>query len=169
MASEPHYSFRAVTEKDMPLLAGWLQQPHVSKWWGDPEKAVASIRKATEDDSFEPLIVDLDGRPFAYLQSYDPHMEDGHPYQDQPFGTLGLDLLIGDPQQLGQGHGGAIINAFAAVLFEEGAPRVVIDPHPDNARAIRAYEKAGFESLGFRDSIHGPALLMKRDAPEETE
>ena len=39
----------------------------------------------------------------------------------------------------------------------------VIDPDPANTRAIRAYEKAGFE----RDRIEtpdGPALLMVRNA-----
>ena len=30
-------------------------------------------------------------------------------------------------------------------LLASGIPRIVIDPDPDNARAIRAYEKAGFQ------------------------
>ena len=46
-----------------------------------------------DSDSVEPLIVELDGQPIAYLQSYDPHLEDDHPYQDQPFGTLGIDMI----------------------------------------------------------------------------
>ena len=62
--------------------------------------------------SVEPLIVELDGRPIAYLQSYDPHLEDGHPYQDQPFGTLGIDLSIGVPDLVGIGHGSAIVRQF---------------------------------------------------------
>jgi aminoglycoside 6'-N-acetyltransferase len=51
-------------------------------------------------------------------------------------------------------------------LFEEGAPRVIIDPHPNNGRAIRAYEKAGFRSLGERTSQYGRVLLMAIDSPE---
>ena len=48
-------------------------------------------------------------------------------------------------------------------------PRVVIDPDPGNPRAIRAYEKAGFAAFDTRTSIYGPALMMRRDAPEETD
>jgi len=168
MTRDPTYGFRAVTEDDLSLLSRWLARPHVREWWGDPGTSIEEIKQSMEDDAVEPLIVDLDGTPIAYLQSYDPHMEEGHPYQDQPFGSLGIDITIGDPTLLGAGHGTSIIRAFTDILFDEGAPRVIIDPHPDNARAIRAYEKAGFEPIGLRTSIYGPALMMKRDAPEET-
>jgi aminoglycoside 6'-N-acetyltransferase len=41
---------------------------------------------------------------------------------------------------------------------------VVIDPDPANARAIRAYEKAGFSKQHVVETPDGPALLMVRDA-----
>ncbi|TIX65119.1 MAG: acetyltransferase, partial [Mesorhizobium sp.] len=116
--------------------------------------------------SVQPLIVELDGRPIAYLQSYDPHLEDDHPYADQPFGTLGIDLSIGLAQLIGVGHGTAIVRQFVEQLFEEGAPRVIIDPHPRNARAIRAYEKAGFRPIGRRQSQYGDVVLMAVDAAQ---
>jgi aminoglycoside 6'-N-acetyltransferase len=112
----------------------------------------------------EPLIVELDGRPIAYLQSYDPHLEDDHPYADQPCGSLGIDLAIGPPELVGVGHGSAIVRQFVDALFEEGAPRVIIDPNPNNARAIRAYEKAGFRPIGRRQSQYGDVVLMAVDA-----
>ena len=120
-----------VTETDLPMLAAWLAEPHVAEWWDDARQA-RSPRSARHMDSVavEPLIVELDGRPIAYLQSYDPHLEDDHPYQDQPFGTLGIDLSIGRPDLVGIGHGSAIVRQFVEQLFEEGAPRVIIDPHP---------------------------------------
>ena len=116
---------------------------------------LAEIREHIDSISVEPLIVELDGRPIAYLQCYDPHLEDGHPYQDQPFGTLGIDLSIGVAELVGIGHGSAIVRQFVDELFEEGAPRVIIDPDPAIARAIRAYEKAGFRVLDTRTSIYG--------------
>ena len=150
------------------MLAAWLAQPHNAQWWGDDaEASVAEIRAAMDSVDTEPLIVELDGRPIAYLQSYDPHLEDGHPYQDQPFGTLGLDISIGPAELVGIGHGSAIIAQFCDTLFAEGTPRIVIDPDPANKRAIRAYEKAGFVAFDERTTIHGPALMMSRDAPEE--
>jgi aminoglycoside 6'-N-acetyltransferase len=165
--SEPIYDFRAVTGADLPMLKAWLAEPHVQEWWDDsPEASLAEIVEAMESVETEPLIVELDGKPIAYLQSYDPHLEDGHPYQDQPFGTLGMDISIGPPELVGKGHGSAIVRQFIDMLFKEGAPRVVIDPHPDNLRAIRAYEKAGFRAFDTRTSIYGPALLMARDAED---
>ena len=45
-----------------------------------------------------------------------------------------------------------------------GTPRVVIDPDPANAHAIRSYEKAGFQRDRVVETPDGPALLMWRDA-----
>ena len=166
---EDSYEFRPVTEEDLPTIARWLREPHVAQWWDDPDKEIAEIREHMDSVSVEPLIVELDGRPIAYLQSYDPHMEDDHPYADQPFGTLGIDLTIGPPELVGIGHGSAIVRQFVEELFEEGAPRVVIDPHPDNGRAIRAYEKAGFRPIGRRHSQYGDVVLMAVDTAEDDE
>jgi aminoglycoside 6'-N-acetyltransferase len=157
------YSFRPLTGKDMPLLARWLAEPHMAAWWGDAAAALEEIREHMDSISVEPFIVELDGRPIGYIQSYDPHLEDDHPYADQPFGTLGIDVSIGVPELLGKGHGSAIVRQFAEMLFEEGAPRVIIDPDPTNLRAIRAYEKAGFRQLGRRTSVYGEAMLMVLD------
>ena len=159
----PTYDFRAVTVADLPMLAAWLVEPHVAEWWDEgPEASLAEIREAMDSVETEPLIVELRGRPIAYIQSYDPHLEDGHPYRDQPFGALGMDISIGPPELVGKGHGSAIVRQFTDMLFEEGCPRVVIDPHPDNLRAIRAYEKAGFRAFDTRISEYGPALMMAR-------
>lgn len=161
------YVFRDVDTDDLPLLRDWLSQPHNAEWWDDADEAVEEIREAMDSVETEPLIVEWKGKPIAYLQCYDPHLEEGHPYQDQPFGTLGLDISIGEPELVGVGHGSAIISQFAEQLFEEGCPRVIIDPHPDNVRAIRAYEKAGFHELYRIATIYGDAVLMALDAPAD--
>jgi aminoglycoside 6'-N-acetyltransferase len=48
-------------------------------------------------------------------------------------------------------------------LLASGAPRVITDPDPANARAIRAYEKAGFVRDRMVDTPDGIALLMVRN------
>jgi aminoglycoside 6'-N-acetyltransferase len=165
--AKPRYGFRPVTGKDFALLGRWLRERHVAEWWDDPEQELAEIREHMDSVSVEPLIIELDGKPIGYLQSYDPHLEDGHPYSDQPFGTLGLDLSIGVPALVGVGHGSALVAQFVEELFREGTPRVIIDPDPANARAIRAYEKAGFKPIGERTSQYGRVLLMARDNTEQ--
>ncbi len=164
-----HYVFRPVTRRDLALIGKWLGEPHVAKWWGPRDEELADIEKHIDSISVEPFIAEWNGKPLAYMQTYDPHLEDGHPYQDQPLGTLGIDISIGDPALTGKGHGSRMIAAFVEMLFEEGAPRIIIDPDPANLAAIRAYEKAGFAAFDTRETVYGPALMMARDNPEFSE
>ena len=159
-------AFRALEEADLPLMRGWIARPHWQDWWGEPDTEINELRQSIDSDAVEPMIVEIDGRPAAFVQSYDPHLEEDHPYQDQPFGTLGIDISIADAGSLGKGLGPAILDALAGILFDEGALRLIIDPDPANRRAIRAYEKAGFLPLGERDTPFGRVLLMARDTDE---
>jgi aminoglycoside 6'-N-acetyltransferase len=163
--SHYHYSFRPVVDADLPMLGEWLEHPHVAEWWDEVDDKLVEIRAAMTDPSTQPFIIELDGGPIGYIQYYDPHAEEDHPYRDQPEGTLGIDQFIGEPELVGIGHGSRLIAAFVEGLFRRGAARVIIDPDPHNARAIRAYEKAGFRAFGHRTTIYGEALMMARDAP----
>jgi aminoglycoside 6'-N-acetyltransferase len=109
------------------------------------------------------FIVASDRRPFAYLQCY--NLSDWNTgFGPQPDGTRGLDQFIGEADMLDRGHGSAFIRVFTEQLLAKGTPRVVIDPDPANARAIRAYARAGFSKDRIVDTPDGPALLMVRDA-----
>ena len=106
-------------------------------------------------------IVASDDRPFSYLQCY--QMTDWNTgFGPQPEGTRGIDQMIGEPDMIGRGHGTALIRSFVEGLLATGAPRVVTDPDPTNARAIRCYEKAGFARDRLVDTPDGVALLMVR-------
>jgi len=158
----PSYAFQPMTADDMPMVQRWLAQPHVAEWWHDPE-TLEFVGSDLDHPDLAQFIVCRDGRPFAYLQCY--QIGDWHVgFGPQPEGTRGLDQFIGEADMLGRGHGSAFIRAFIDHLFARGVPRMVIDLSPDNPRAIRAYEKAGFEKAGMVDTPDGPALLMVRNA-----
>jgi aminoglycoside 6'-N-acetyltransferase len=57
-----------------------------------------------------------------------------------------------------------MIKSFVDTLLQAGTPRVVTDPDPDNSRAIRAYQKAGFEKSHLVHTPDGRALLMVRNS-----
>lgn len=161
------YRFIPVEPRHLNMISQWLAEPHVAQWWNeDPEKELADIADHMDSISVEPFIIMLGDEPIGYLQTYDPHLEDDHPYQDQPGGTIGMDLFIGEPDLIGKGHGARLIDEFVSLLFEEGVPRMIIDPDPANKQAIRAYEKAGFVAFDTRTSIYGPALMLARDNSE---
>ncbi|MBB3412240.1 aminoglycoside 6'-N-acetyltransferase [Rhizobium sp. BK316] len=160
------YVFRLVTVADLPLLAEWLEQPHVRRWWGEPEKALVSIEEHLRDLTVELYIVTLDDRDFAFIQVADLDDEDDAALNGQPEGTCGIDQFIGIETLLGKGHGPAFMANFCRALFDRGKNRVLVDPHPDNIVAIRAYTKAGFQRLGETTTNYGRALLMALDRQE---
>ena len=79
-------------------------------------------------------------------------------------GTRGIDQFIGEPDMIDRGHGSALIRSFVDGLLKTGTPRVVTDPDPENVRAVRAYEKAGFQKVRLVNTPDGRALLMVRNA-----
>ena len=157
------YEFLAMTSADLPLIRRWLETPHVSQWWHDPAEQFELVSGDLDHPDMAQFIVASDRRPFAYLQCY--NLSDWNTgFGPQPLGTRGLDQFIGEADMLDCGHGSAFIRSFAERLLANGTPRVVIDPDPANARAIRAYGKAGFVKDRAVDTPDGPALLMVRDA-----
>ncbi len=156
------YIFRPMIAADLPLIERWLALPHVKEWWGDPEQQYALVSADLAEPNMHQFIVSSAGSPFGYLQCYD--LSDWNTgLGPQPDGTRGIDLFIGDPDMIGRGHGTALIRHFVDDLLAKGLPRVVTDPDPANARAIGAYEKAGFEKHGRVETPDGPVLLMVRD------
>lgn len=159
------YLFRPVTGADLPLLRSWRRQPHVIEWWGppeveDPAETLAEPRVAMW--IVEHLAQGQPARPFAYAQDYSPHDWPDHPFTHLPPGSRGIDQYIGEPDMLDQGHGTAFVRAHAHRLLTAGAPAIGTDPHPDNARAIRAYEKAGFRRVSEPlETKWGRAVLME--------
>jgi aminoglycoside 6'-N-acetyltransferase len=148
---------------DLPMVRGWLRVPQVREWWGDPDEQFDLVSGDHSEPVMDQRIVLLDGAPFGYLQCY--RLTDWNiGFGDQPPETRGVDQMIGVTDMIGCGHGSAFIRAFVENLLAAGTPRVVVDPDPTNARAIRAYEKAGFTRDKLVDTPDGISLLMVRDA-----
>jgi RimJ/RimL family protein N-acetyltransferase len=116
-----------------------------------PDATIADYRRAMQGgDPTDLYIASLDDRPIGVIQSY---RIDDHPgYAAQVAlgrAAIGIDLFIGEPDQIGRGHGPALIRAFLRdVAFPRyGVDLCVIGPTRSNVAAIRAYEKAGFRFL----------------------
>jgi len=158
----PDYLFRPMTSGDLPLVRRWLALPHVREWWGEPEEQYSLVSGDLDEPAMDQYIFSTAGNPFAYLQCYDLTAWNSG-FGSHPPGTRGIDLFIGEPGMIERGHGSALIRSFVDDRLKDGAPRIVTDPDPANHRAVRAYEKAGFEKDRMVDTPDGPALLMVRD------
>ncbi len=130
---------------DLPLLTKWQTKPHVRRWW---ESDAPYDAKDLADPRVARWIVSLDDRPFAFMQDYTVHGWDDHHFRDLPKGARGIDQFIGVADMVGCGHGSSFIKQHMIELLGAGAPIVATDPHPDNERAIAAYKKVGFQSIG---------------------
>jgi aminoglycoside 6'-N-acetyltransferase len=157
------YAFRPMSAGDLSMIKHWLEMPHVSEWWHDPAEQFELVSGDLDHPDMAQFIVAAGEREFAYLQCYALSAWNTG-LGSQPEGTRGLDQFIGEAEMLGRGHGSAFVRAFADRLLMTGTPRVVTDPDPTNARAIQAYEKAGFRRDRLVDTPDGTALLMVRDS-----
>jgi aminoglycoside 6'-N-acetyltransferase len=162
MASQ--YQFRPMSAADLPMVRRWLETPHVAQWWHDPDEQFALVSEDLDHPAMDQFVVTADDRPFAYLQCYDPTAWSNNGLGTHPLGTRGIDQFIGEPDMVDRGHGSALIRSFVDGLLKKGTPRVVTDPDPENIRAVRAYEKAGFQKVSLVDTPDGRALLMVRNA-----
>jgi RimJ/RimL family protein N-acetyltransferase len=160
------FVFRALTDNDLPLLHAWINRPHVGEWWDAPQ-SFAQIEteygsRVTAESTTRPYIVEMDGRPIGFIQSY-VAMGSGDGWWDDVTdpGVRGIDQFIGDEALLNRGIGTAMIRAFLDELTRDPAVTLVqTDPDPTNARAIRCYEKCGFRATGAIETPDGAALLM---------
>ena len=158
------YQFRPMSAADLPMVRRWLEAPHVAQWWRDPDTQFALVSEDLGHPAMDQFVVAAENRPFAYLQCYDPNAWPEGGLGMHPDGTRGIDQFIGEPDMIDRGHGSALIRSFVDNLLNGGTPRVVTDPDPENIRAVRAYEKAGFQRARLVDTPDGRALLMVRNA-----
>ena len=157
------YEFRAMTSDDLPMLADWLQTPHVAYWYSDPDY-IDELEEHRQDDRIDQKIVLFQGTPFAYLQDYDIDGWPDHHLGFLPSGSRGLDTFIGRAKMIGTGHGKAYLAQAAARLLGQNVPALGIDPHPENKRAIRAYEHVGFHGDKVLETEWGRVRIMQLKA-----
>lgn len=167
---------RRLGREDLPLVCGWLAEPHVARWWrdpSDPDSVAATYLPAIEgSDPTEIFVIEVAGRPAGLIQRYltadDPAWERALTATGAAGGvTAGIDYLIGDPGLTGRGYGTAAIALFTTMTFGRypGAEAVVAVPQQANVASCRALERAGYQRWweGMLDSDDpsdmGPAAL----------
>jgi aminoglycoside 6'-N-acetyltransferase len=162
MTVAARFALRPATLAHLELLRCWQGEHHVRASWDDEDPYDDTD---VADPRLNRWIVSFDARPFAYMQDYAVHGWGNHPFDHLPAGSRGVDQFIGPPDMIGKGHGRAFIRQRVQAMFAQGVPVVATDPHPDNQRAIAAYERVGFRVAGpARDTHWGRILPMEARA-----
>lgn len=146
---------RTLTEADYPTLYKWLTDERVLEFYGGRDKkyTLETVKKhfseAWEDEIIR-VIIEYLGKPIGYGQiykMYDELYEDYHyPRTDEI--VYGMDQFIGEVEYWSKGIGTRYIKMiFAFLKKERNASAVILDPHQNNLRAIKSYQKAGFRII----------------------
>ncbi len=160
------YALRAFTATDLPMMADWLATPHLREWWGVPAEELALLTEDLDNPLMDQQIGLVDASAFAYLQSYPCQAWGAPQFGDRPDGSHSVDMCVGPPDMLGRGHGAEILRLYANTLIARGATEVLIDPDPDNERAVRCYRRAGFRDMAIRPGEDGTPVLVTDFHPE---
>lgn len=162
-------TLRLMTEQDLPMLHDWLNRPHIVEWWGGEETRPTRaevleqyLPSALAKESVTPYIAMLDEEPIGYAQSYIALGSGGGWWEDETDpGVRGIDQCLANPSQLGKGLGTKLVRALVEMLFKDAeVTKIQTDPSPNNFRAIRCYEKAGFVTQRTLTTPDGPAVYM---------
>lgn len=154
---------RAARYGDGPKLAATLGEPSVV--WGTlqlpfqrPERWEAQL--AARNDRFVLLVAELEGRVLgagALTLAREPRR--AH------VATLGMHVAT---SVQGRGVGGALMRGLLETATARRVTRVQLTVYPDNDRAVRLYERAGFahegrsRSSSYRDGAYVDDLVMAR-------
>ena len=114
-----------------------------------------SLRSVTPNDldllKREMLIAELAGRPIAFTQFIDPHLEDSHYWGEVAPNIRAIDIWIGEADALGQGYGSQIMQLVIEKCFADAeVTSIIIDPLKTNVAAQRFYQRLGFEFVEER-------------------
>lgn len=119
--------FRRTERADLPLLARWLAEPHLARWWNHEFTAEAVERdfgaSVNGDEPSEDHLVLLNDKPIGLIQycryaDYPEYLDDLRPLLDMPDEAVSIDYLIGEPTLTGRGIGTAMLVVFVKHVWQ---------------------------------------------------
>lgn len=151
-------TLRPLQRTDLPLLARWLAEPLVRRWWNHDVSAEAvqrdfgpGIDGAEATDLF---LAGWDGAPFGLIQRYEiaaypEYLAELTPVCVVPPGALSIDYLVGEPSLRGRGLGAAMIAELVRQSWSSfpDSDDVLVPVAAGNVGSWRALERAGFRRI----------------------
>jgi aminoglycoside 6'-N-acetyltransferase len=154
----PSIAFRPLQRQDYPLLARWLAEPLVARWWNhetSPEAIERDFGACVDGrEATEVVLATVADRPFGLIQrypiqAYPEYLEELTAVCAVPPHALSIDYLIGEPGARGRGLGAEMIAAFVSDSWARypDARDVIVPVSALNRASWRTLEHAGFERI----------------------
>ena len=147
---------RELEESDKPILLKWLTDERILNFW-EGKSAVFDIDRINaqyyckEEVEAIRAIIEFEGQSIGYVHMYnlDKTLMEEYEYPTTDKVVYGIDQFIGESEFWNRGIGTGFMKLVLKYLTDEKhADIVILDPHADNPRAIRCYEKVGFKEFG---------------------
>jgi len=145
-----------LTDEHAEPLRRIRRHPEVADWWGQLDEGFP-----WEEPEAERFTVLLDGRVAGMIEA--------HEETEPDYRNVEVDIFL-DADLRGQGIGPDVLRTLIRHLVDDrGHHRVFLGANVHNARAIRAYQKAGFRTVGtmrlsgrdFRTGKYEDEVLME--------
>lgn len=141
-----------MTVDDLADVARWRSEPHVVAWFphrfADVDEVLTRYgRRLTGDDPVRMFVAFIGGVPIGYAQCFPVASDDDLAVRCGDPDAVGIDYLIGEPDLVGRGLGGEMIDRFCrdiVVRVFPDAPRILAAPDVRNRASIAVLVKNGF-------------------------
>ncbi len=166
--SNDSVTLRLMTEHDLAMLYEWLNRSHIVEWWGGEEARPTLLTYRTVlAKRFSARVrhsihCNAEWRADWVCPVVRCSWKRGRMVGRRNRSRVrGIDQSLANASQLGKGLGTKLVRALVELLFNDPeVTKIQTDPSPSNLRAIRCYEKAGFEKQGTVTTPDGPAVYM---------
>ncbi len=146
---------RPAAREDRAILAGFVQQEAREAEERDLDEAAttAAVNAALADPTLARYwILVEDERPLGAIAV----VREWSDWSNAAYWWIQFVYLV--PEARGQGHLARLIDVVAMAARTDGSPELRLYVHPENRRAIRAYERLGFGRT--------PYIIMSRPIAE---
>ncbi|MGI9403900.1 MAG: GNAT family N-acetyltransferase [Hyphomicrobium sp.] len=168
MADKAKVRLRPARRADWDLIRAWLVRDDIQEWWGPASATETEVNMALSSEHGLCRIIEAAGAPVGYAHAVDATIWGEDLPQDLAPGTWDLDLFIASEEYRGKGVGQTALSLLKDEVFSSTlAVAVCVFPSVRNERAVRAYEKAGFQWKRIWNDPHmGPSWFMIAKRPQ---
>jgi RimJ/RimL family protein N-acetyltransferase len=136
---------RAAVDEDAPTIAALFDDEHAAAAYGPRfPRSVAATLAELRDEKDRSLAIDVDQQLRGYLRASLSWADEVLTVQD----------FLLDANLVGQGYGGDALGALLQFFFRHwGGRRAELQVRADNPRALRCYQRLGFQIEGRRREV----------------
>ncbi|MCK1798064.1 acetyltransferase [Streptomyces sp. XM4193] len=153
------------TPQNGARLSAWMNQDYLARTWKQDwpaDRWTELLREHEERSDVGSFTVDHRGRPFAYIEVYEPATSVLADHGDWAKEDLGFHFAVVEPELLRRGLARDLMGDLCATLFAQypGARLIAVEPDVANTAIARLFEYTGFALARTVQLPHKQAALM---------